>query len=332
MHKACFTPIVKPLRKLWFYIRNFCSYAVPNAFVRWRTRVFMNSLTDEERAEAERRADHYCRLPESCDLPPSAIAVGDYRYPWHSKHKFVTYFFDLYQVVRCFPCDYRFVRLFGDVNREQDVPTFVKSRPIVSPGETSMCVVLKLNQVRHFHFIHDTKSFRQKQDRIVFRNLVFKNQPQRVHFLERWANHPLADAGMVNENSDSGHPEWLRPFMPMARQLDFKFIACIEGNDVATNLKWVMSSNSIAVMPRPRFETWFMESTLVPDYHYIEVAADYADVETKLRYYIEHAEAAEEIIEHAHEYIRNFQNRRLERAAGLLTAHRYFQRTGQLTS
>ena len=38
-----------------------------------------------------------------------------------------------------------------------------------------------------------------------------------------------------------------------------KFILCIEGNDVASNLKWVMSSNSVAVMPKPKFESWFME-------------------------------------------------------------------------
>lgn len=53
--------------------------------------------------------------------------------------------------------------------------------------------------------------------------------------------------------------------------LDYKFIMAIEGNDVASNLKWVMSSNSLAVMPRPTCETWFMEGTLIPDYHYIEV-------------------------------------------------------------
>ena len=33
--------------------------------------------------------------------------------------------------------------------------------------------------------------------------------------------------------------------------LKHKFILCIEGNDVASNLKWVMSSNSVAVMPKP---------------------------------------------------------------------------------
>ena len=53
---------------------------------------------------------------------------------------------------------------------------------------------------------------------------------------------------------------------------------CVEGVDVATNLKWVMSSNSIAVMPKPKIESWFMENMLIPEKHYIEIKEDYSDV------------------------------------------------------
>lgn len=329
MNIAYYTQLSKPLRKLWFYARGFVNYALPGRFVQWRMRRFMRSLSTAERAAADERAAYYCRLPKQAALPESAIRVGDFRYPWHSEHKFVTYFFDLYRVVRSFPDEVRFVRLFGDVNREQEVPTFVKSRPIVAEGTTSMSTILKLNSVRHFRFISDSKPFAQKQDRIVFRNLVFADQPQRTSFLELFSSHPMADAGMVNANSNAGHPEWLRPYMSIDQQLEFKFIACIEGNDVATNLKWVMSSNSIAVMPKPCFETWFMEGTLRGDYHYIEVAPDYHDLEEKLLFYIQHPQAAEDIIRHAHEYVRTFINPRLERAAQLLTAYRYFEQTGQ---
>ena len=66
----------------------------------------------------------------------------------------------------------------------------------------------------------------------------------------------------------------------------------LEGNDVASNLKWVMSSNSIAVMPRPTCETWFMEGKLIPNYHYIEIKPDYSDLPEKLQYYIDHPEEA----------------------------------------
>ena len=103
----------------------------------------------------------------------------------------------------------------------------------------------------------------------------------------------------------------------------------LEGNDVASNLKWVMSSNSIAVMPRPTCETWFMEGKLIPNYHYIEIKPDFTDLEERLKHYIEHPEEAQQIIEHAHEYVAQFRNPRREKLISLLVLDKYFRMTGQ---
>ena len=40
-----------------------------------------------------------------------------------------------------------------------------------------------------------------------------------------------------------------------------------------------MSSNSVAVMPKPKYESWFMEGKLIPDYHYVLIKDDYSDFE-----------------------------------------------------
>jgi hypothetical protein len=104
-------------------------------------------------------------------------------------------------------------------------------------------------------------------------------------------------------------PEWTKPHISMYDHLNYKFILAIEGYDVATNLKWIMSSNSLAVMPRPTYETWFMEGTLIPGYHYVEIRPDYSDLEERMRYYIEHPDEAEAIIAHAHEYVAQSRHR-----------------------
>ena len=124
-------------------------------------------------------------------------------------------------------------------------------------------------------------------------------------------------------------PEWTKPHISMYDHLNYKFILAIEGYDVATNLKWIMSSNSLAVMPRPTYETWFMEGTLIPGYHYVEVRPDYSDLEERMRYYIEHPDEAEAIIAHAHEYVAQFRDRRREKIISLLVLQNYFRRTGQ---
>ena len=38
---------------------------------------------------------------------------------------------------------------------------------------------------------------------------------------------------------------------------------------------------------KPKFESWFMEATLIPNFHYIEIKDDYSDLNDKLEYYIE---------------------------------------------
>ena len=116
--------------------------------------------------------------------------------------------------------------------------------------------------------------------------------------------------------------------MTLFEHLDYKFVICLEGNDVASNLKWVMSSNSLAVMPRPTCETWFMEGRLIPNVHYVEIKPDYSDLRERLQYYIEHPEEAEAIIKNANEYVAQFKDNKREKLISLLVVDKYFRMTG----
>ena len=143
--------------------------------------------------------------------------------------------------------------------------------------------------------------------------------------MEKFANGQSSMVNAASTNLIEAHPEWHAQKMTIEEHLDYKFIMSLEGNDVASNLKWVMSSNSIAVMPKPTCETWFMEGTLIPNYHYIEIKPDFSDLIEKLEYYIAHPDEAEEIIRHAHEYVDKFLNRRRERIISWLVMDRYFR-------
>lgn len=90
-----------------------------------------------------------------------------------------------------------------------------------------------------------------------------------------------------------------------------------------------MSSNSIALMPRPEFEIWFMEGRLKPDYHYLEVKPDYSDALEKIQWLDKNPSKADAIIANAHDWVSRFRNPRVELAAAILTASRYFHATGQ---
>lgn len=83
-------------------------------------------------------------------------------------------------------------------------------------------------------------------------------------------------------------------------------------------------------MTRPTCETWFMEGTLIPDYHYVEVKEDFSDFEEKLNFYMAHPEKAEEVIRHAHDYVKQFLDKEREELIQLMVMKRYFETSGQL--
>ena len=303
---------------------NFATYYMPRPVLRFFFRIRTASLSHSQKEMARKRAEYYCRLehPLRGDLSES-VAVRDYKYPFKAKKKFATYFFDLYRSVSLFGSDHRFRYRFGDIEEAVDPTEIVKARWIAPSGQLPAGVIMKLNRVRHFAFVKDPYAFAQKDDVIFFRNVAQKQQPARMLLLHKYFGHPMCDFGRIN-NDDDGFQMYRRDFVPIDSQLKHKFIICAEGNDVATNLKWVMSSNSIAVMPEPTMESWFMEGKLIPDYHYICVKPDFSDLIEKTSYYAAHPEEAERIVRQAHEWVSQFRNGALEDYTAWLVLDRYF--------
>ncbi len=320
--------LAKFFRRLGFYAGGFIRYYMPSSWFRRRFHRQLRSLSEQQRAYAESRVNYYVKLsPEAHIDETDAVAVRDFKFPWHKEHRFSGYFFDLLPLVRIGNPDDRFNYLFGDIDYETPSATFVKSRPVASDGCSTDSVLVKLDSVRHFAFIKDKIPYSEKKPMLVFRNVV-RNQPWRTAFLELYHNHPMCDAGQVNDDAYVTNRDFIKGYLSVEQQLGYKFIATIEGHDVATNLKWVMSSNSIAVMPRPRVESWFMEGSLIGGYHYIEVKPDYTDLPEKLQYYIDHPGEAEKIIANAHQYVAQFLDRKRELLIGRMVAKRYFDLLG----
>lgn len=319
--------LAKFFKRLWFYAGGFARYYMPSSWFRWRFERQLRSLTPQERVYAEKRVAYYVKLdPEARLNETDAVAVRDYKFPWHKKHRFSGYFFDLLPLVRIGRPTDRFNYLFGDIDYETPSAAFVKSRPVADDMATDS-VLVKLDSIRHFTFIKDRIPYSEKKPMLVFRNVV-RNQPWRTAFLKLYHDHPLCDAGQVNDDAYVTDRAFIKDYLSVKQQLGYKFIATIEGHDVATNLKWVMSSNSIAVMPRPRMESWFMEGSLIGGVHYIEVRPDYTDLPERLQYYIDHPGEAEKIIENAHRYVAQFLDRKRELLIGRMVARRYFDLLG----
>ena len=305
--------------KLLYYSVSFIRLLFPKKYYQSRLNKKISSLKDYDIEYIKKRINYYNKLEEVTKLSDNAINLG--RFMLKKKDK--TYFFDCYEYTRYFSPELKVDYKFGDVTFVPPGPSIVKSRPIYDNNLNS--VVLNLDKVRHFTFINDKKDFRKKKNMLVGRNNA--GQLHRIKFLEMYFNHPLCNIGKVNK--DYNHDNLLKGRLTIEEQLDYKFILCLEGNDVASNLKWVMSSQSLAIMPKPKYETWFMEGTLIPNYHFVEIKEDYSDLEERMEYYFSHTDKALEIIKNANLYVEQFKIKPREDLISLLVLEKYFYKTNQ---
>lgn len=304
----------KKQNKILYYLKNYFKCYLPNISLEQRKKKLLVQLTEKQLLEVEERVDYYCKIQDKFS-PSGKFQIKDLKKPKTPK----AYYFDTYEYARFFNKNTPINFVFGDLIEVPDVPSIVKSRPINGNNENS--ILLNLDKVRHFVWVKNDKPFNEKKNLLIGRAAV--HQQHRIDFYEKYFHHPLCNLGQVNKNG--GNPNWIKPKISINEHLDYKFILSLEGNDVATNLKWIMSSNSIAVTPKLKYETWFMEGKLEGGKHFIEIKEDYSDLEEKLNYYIAHPEECLEIIKNANEYCRQFFNKNVEDYCGLRVLEGYLK-------
>lgn len=299
--------------KFWFYVKGYANFFLP-VIEKGEQKInkILSKLSQKEVLEVEKRVNYYCKLPIAQYLSNKNF-IKDLKKPKTPK----SYYFDTYEYARFFDENSLIDFIFGDVVDIPKTPSIVKSRPIVENNQNS--VLLNLDKIRHFVWIENDKPFAQKRDMLIGRCAIY--QQNRIDFFQKYFGHRLCDLGQVNDNG--GNKIWKKPKMSVKQHLDYKFILSLQGNDVATNLKWIMSSNSIAVMPKPTMETWFMEGQLIAGKHYIEIKPDYSDLEEQLDFYINNPDKCLEIINNAHHHCAIFHRQDIEDLCSLLVLRRY---------
>jgi hypothetical protein len=85
----------------------------------------------------------------------------------------------------------------------------------------------------------------------------------------------------------------------LREMMTYKGIIMMEGNDVASGLKWALLSQSIVLMPPPRHTSWCMEELLQPWVHYVPLRDDASDSEEKMKWVMENDPEARKISERA---------------------------------
>jgi hypothetical protein len=236
------------------------------------------------------------------------------------------YYMDLFDHLRFFKGDAKINYQFGDNRSSFQVPTIVKSRLIVEGNQNS--VILKINAFRHYAIVKYIKyldvPFERKDDRVIWRG-GSANFEQRLKLVQTYGDDPNFDFGFhTKPERMKGYERYLKDYLNIGKQLRSKFIISIEGYDVATNLKWIMASSSIALMPIPQVETWFMEGKLEPYGHYIPLKDDFSDLREVYTWCLDNLDKCREVIKNANTYVEQFMDRKKERYLNHLVLTKHF--------
>jgi hypothetical protein len=300
-------------RRAAYYGANIILDALPSRVHQWRKNQFLAELEQRPLSPDEQaRLNYYNKLENEFHLQKSVTINAISR-----RRSF--YYYDLKYYANCFNSKQKLRHVFGDVTAIPDEPAIVKSRPITDDNRNS--VIMKLDRLRHYYFVHDPYTYQQKRPMAVWRGVM--NNVARNALIEAHTGNPycdVADIGMPRE----GMPK-MENFLSRENQLRYKYIISIEGNDVATNLKWIMASNSLCIMPRPQYETWYAEGMLVPGFHYVRVNDDFSDLKEVIDHYEANPEEAAAIIKNAHAYVAKFRDRRREDLLSYLVLEKYLR-------
>lgn len=315
------------MKKFNYFTYNIILNKIPKIFFEKRLKRLITKISNYDADYIKYRVGYYNKLSEPFSL--------NHSYDWSSFKKKnpvfdvedntivkksigSAYFYDFRKHLIFFNRKNKFCTAFYDLTKIPKEPTFVKSRPISSDNQNS--ILLKLDKVRHFRFIDDALKFENKKNAIVFRGQC--HVPHRQKFIEEFYNLPNSDFGDVMQSNQN--KPYYKNYLSVSEQLKYKYILSIEGNDVATNLKWIMNSNSLCFMIKPKYETWFMEGTLIPNYHYVLLKDDYSDIQEKMDYYNNNPEKALKIIKNANTYVNQFKDKKREGLISLLVMKKYF--------
>ncbi len=266
---------------------------------------------------AEDRISYYCKLRNIFTVQDGITLKQVPRF------KRGGYNFDFHRIMAPFP-GLRFKYLIGDIQYIPESPAFLRCRQIGDHNEN--CILLPLNTRRLFKVYKDSLPYEQKRNMSVWRGAVFKQH--RIDFLKATQHLSFCDVGATawkQEAVAKFHRPWLTP----QQQLMYKIIFVIEGNDIASNIQWAMSSNSLCFMRKPRYESWFSEGKLIAGTHYVQIADDFSDISEKFNFYSTNIKESQEIIRNAQEYAQAFRDLRREYAIARAVVRKYGHLSGQ---
>jgi len=287
----------------------------PESWAKARTIRLLETVADGLPDDVQDRLDYYATRKTSYGYR-APLRFGSLS--WGTQEM---YYLDLMRIAKGFGIHFYLNVDFGVVTDIPPVATLLRSRPVA--GDPDRSLLMPFNRFRHFYFPKDPYSWEDKAPGIAWRGRA-NGQPPRIALLNGYHDNPAHDIGHIRE--DDPFPGY-KGFLSVHDHLKYRYIPGFECINEATNLKWLLNSNSVAICHDMRFEGWFMEGRLQPDVHFIHVRRDLADLDEKLAWYDAHPEEAQAIVRNANAWAQQFQDEDREDLIATLVMLRYAKLT-----
>ena len=143
----------------------------------------------------------------------------------------------------------------------------------------------------------------KKSTNVIWRGAT-TGQQQRVNFVQRYFDKYDVAFASVKQKPEFNHLK--RKKISIKEQLNYKFIVSMEGNDVASNLRWILASNSVPIMPKPYWQSWIMENKLIPNVHYLQLNEEMSNLEEILEWAKKNDSECDTIAQNGKKYMSQF--------------------------
>ncbi len=226
------------------------------------------------------------------------------------------------------------------------LPTFVKSAGVLS-WLSNRCL-LPLDHGRHWEAVgavdESDRPYQEKDDKIVWRGnssgpFSLKDRQDdyssRYYIAKNWDKISKYDIGFSKIVKIDGKRSDIeidrlaamtKERLTMEQQLQSKYLLSLEGNDVASGLKWMLYSNSVVLMPHPRCESWYCEAFLEPFRHYVPVAHDLSDLDDVYAWCRDNDDTCEKIAMNGRAFVATLMDRRREQNLAGAVVDAYFSK------
>lgn len=217
----------------------------------------------------------------------------------------------------------KFPVYYGEIRETDELPIIRKSRKITD-GHS---VLFDLRSLRYNTpcGVVDKQDigWTKKKHSVIWRGAT-TGQVTREGFVKNYFDQ--FNIGFSTVKQKPHLSEYLKPKVSIAEQLQYKFIVSLQGNDLASNIRWVLHSNSVPIMPKPIWTSWTMEDKLKPFVHYLELNDDLSNLEELLEWAKNNEAECQQIALNGRHYVAQFLDRKYDDKVRMQLLEEYSKR------